>query len=71
MKTFLFAIVVALVGCDDANKPTSGQRAFGVEVFITTHEHDGHKWVSATSSQGSISLTHHPDCKCRLPLEKR
>lgn len=62
LSVVLFIPWALLGGCEE-NKPVSGT---GWGVFLSTHEHDGHKFVSArtVSSDGGVGVMHHPSCEC-------
>lgn len=65
MRTMLVLAFAFMVGCD-FSEPVSGKSMVG--IYITTHEHDGHKFVvvSSGNAQGGASVMHHPDCPCQV-----
>lgn len=63
MRYVLALALVALVGCNDG---CDGAKSKGFGNYMQTVEHDGHKFIlaSTSTSTGGVSMIHHPDCPC-------
>ena len=56
-------------GTPDQPKPQATRNPVtGGGPFLTSVEHDGHRWVVCyrnTGYDGGVAIAHHPDCKCQ------
>ena len=74
MKKILWLILIVpslLLGCSEKldQTPKQGQAATSYGPFVSTYEHDGHKFVVFYKSaygtpEGGVSAVHHPSCPC-------
>lgn len=59
-----YAAIAALALMSGCGMPEEATGIAGSNTWLSTVEHDGHKWVVLTGAHRG-ALQHHPDCPCR------